>query len=287
MINNFSSNQQWTSWCSGGICSWNSAIYCLEQCSANSSHAGEVVVPRILVDRRLRIGFARFMWTRNLGTVLLVSASCIACKGDDLPPFEDEFSGTGDVEPDGPGPHGPSCDENWFAFDGPPVEQQGGLPEFMPLAESPSAERLIEFSGPPPTIVPELTVPESNTEPPSLEPLSWEAFVAKFARPAKGGWFVEEDLFRTPEQLYEDYLGTAHGPSTQTVPSTPTRSSDSKRTMSTTFGAAHAGSLSRGAWVGCDPAPTIPTMRHYTPNAMTASSARWKNRPGPGSALLM
>ena len=145
------------------------------------------------------------MRMRSLGIVLLVPA-CIGCT-DDLSTSEDEFgSETGDSEPDGPGPHGPGCNENWYPLDGSPIEEQGELPEFMPQAEASPAERRIEFSGPPPAIVSELAVPDSNTEPASLEPLSWQAFVAKFARPTKGGWFVEEDLFRTHEELHEDYL---------------------------------------------------------------------------------
>lgn len=143
------------------------------------------------------------------GAVFLGIAACLGCSSDDLRPTEDDFGDTsetgetgetGDLEPS-PGPHGPGCDEHWYSLDGLPVEQQGELPEFASLADTPSTAR-IEFSGPPPA----LAVPQSNMQPESLEPLSWEAFVAKFAQPTTGGWYIEEDLFRTPEKLHEDYL---------------------------------------------------------------------------------
>jgi len=37
------------------------------------------------------------------------------------------------------------------------------------------------------------------------EPLTWAEFTLKFARRTAGGWYVEGDAFRTPEQLHGDY----------------------------------------------------------------------------------
>jgi hypothetical protein len=135
--------------------------------------------------------------------VLFMSASCIGCYDNGLPPAEDEFAGTGGMETEGPGPLGPGCDENWYSVDGPPVEPQDELPEFASPANRALVEQRIEFSGPPPAVVHGVGSPIPKTAP--LEPLSWEEFVAKFARPTEGGWFVEMDLFRTPEELHRDY----------------------------------------------------------------------------------